>query len=210
MFFVWSVSVYWHAWIFSICRNPTWPAWGEVTGEIVTVNGVWSSVTQLLAQLLPNLIAGIQNTALSEKQNPKANCNISMFRGCCTLQGVQGPVYTMTFTSVLLHKPTVFASLYLHFHGWYTWPTIVDDDFHDMVWWICTNNGHHLVKGITIFIKIVSRFLVFLWLVCTWQADKWLACGHTVSFVTSSGELWTQLWEGRHFGRCNWIWMFAT
>lgn len=143
---------------------------------------------------------------MSKKQNPTTNCSIDMFRGCCTLQGVQCPVYTMTCTPALLHKPTYLTSLYLHFYSWYTWPTIIDD-FYDMVWWTCTSNGHHLVKGITIFMKIMLRFLVFLWLVCTWQADKWLVCGHAVSFVTSSGELWTQLWEGRHFGRCTWVWI---
>jgi hypothetical protein len=76
-------------------------------------------MTQLLAQLLPNLIAGIQNTAMSEKQNPTTNCNIDMFCGCCMLQGLQGPVYTMTCMPAVLHKPTFFTSLYLHFHGWY-------------------------------------------------------------------------------------------
>ena len=111
-------------------------------------------------------------------------------------------LFTPWRAPVLLHKPTYFTNLYLHFHGWYNWPTIAEDDFHDMVWWTCTNNGHHLVKGITIFIKITSRFLVFIWPLCTWQTEKWVVCGRTVSFVTSSGELWTQLWEGRHFGRC--------
>jgi len=45
---------------------------------------------------------------------------------------------------------------------------------------------------------------------CLYLTDKWLVCGRAVSFVTSSGELWTQLWEGRHFGGCTWVWMFAT